>query len=312
MLIGDKMKRLLLIFLITTIPLAAQMVTVVEDAAVTNLKDGAFYYPAVSPDGTTLLFSSESYKGLWSNNLSTGKVVKITNVNGAGYEPGFSPVSNEILFREDKFVKGKRFSSLLSYDVAAKKAAVLEEGVRDLKICRDNSNAFKNYVKETEVRSTMKQTMLQKSAAPEKVVFIQDSKIVLSENNTKKALQPLGEGSYIWASLSPDKTKLLFTFAGKGTYVTNLEGTILNKVGYANYPSWSPDGNWILFMKDLDNGVNLISSEIYIANLKTGKYINLTLLSDDISMYPKWEVTNSEIFYNTDNGQIRKIKLKYE
>lgn len=312
MLIGDKMKRLLLIFLITTIPLAAQMVTVVEDAAVTNLTDGAFYYPAVSPDGTTLLFSSESYKGLWSKNLSTGKVVKITNVNGAGYEPGFSPVSNEILFREDKFVKGKRFSSLLSYDVAAKKAAVLEEGVRDLKICRDNSNAFKNYVKETEVRSTMKQTMLQKSAVPEKVVFIQDSKIVLSENNTKKALQPLGEGSYIWASLSPDKTKLLFTFAGKGTYVTNLEGTILNKVGYANYPSWSPDGNWILFMKDLDNGVNLISSEIYIANLKTGKYINLTLQSDDISMYPKWGVTNSEIFYNTDNGQIRKIKLKYE
>ncbi len=69
MLIGDKMKRLLLIFLITTIPLAAQMVTVVEDAAVTNLKDGAFYYPAVSPDGTTLLFSSESYKGLGSKNL---------------------------------------------------------------------------------------------------------------------------------------------------------------------------------------------------------------------------------------------------
>lgn len=306
------MKRFLIIVLLIAAQISAQRVTVIENVAVTNPKDGAFYYPAVCPDGTTLLFSSESYKGLWSKDLSTGKIVKITDVNGAGYEPGFSSVSNEILFREDKFVRGKRFSSLLSYDVAAKKATVLEEGVRDLKICRDNSNAFKNYVKETEVRSTMKQTMLQKSAVPEKVVFIQDSKIVLSENNTKKALQPLGEGSYIWASLSPDKTKLLFTFAGKGTYITNLEGTILNKVGYANYPSWSPDGNWILFMKDLDNGVNLISSEIYIANLKTGKYINLTLQRDDISLYPKWGVTNSEIFYNTDNGQIRKIKLKYE
>jgi hypothetical protein len=306
------MKRLLLIFLITAVQIIAQKVTVVEDAAVTNLKDGAFYYPAISPDGKSLLFSTESYKGLWSKDLSTGRVVKLTDANGAGYEPGFSSLTGEILFREDKFVRGKRFSSLVSYDVAAKRSTVLEEGIRDLKLYRDNSNTFKKYVKENEVRSTIKETMLQKSAAPERIVYIQDSKMVLVENDSKKVLQPLGEGNYIWASLSPDKTKLLFTFAGKGTYVTDLEGKLLNKIGYANYPSWSPDGNWVLFMKDLDNGVNLISSEIYIASLKTGKYFNITLLKDDISLYPKWGITNSEIFYNTDNGQIRKIKLKYE
>ncbi|MDP3580726.1 MAG: hypothetical protein Q8S39_02250 [Ignavibacteria bacterium] len=155
------MKRFLIIVLLIAAQISAQKVTVIENVAVTNPKDGAFYYPLLSPDGKSLLFSSESYKGLWSKDLSTGKVVKITDVNGAGYEPGFSPVSNEILFREDKFVKGKRFSSLRSYDAATKKSVVLEEGVRDLKICRDNSNALKNYVKETEVRSTMKQTMLQ-------------------------------------------------------------------------------------------------------------------------------------------------------
>jgi len=306
------MKKILLILFITVASVLAQNVTVIEDIALTTSKEGAFYYPAVSPDGTSLLFSSESYKGLWSKNLSTGKIVKITDAHGAGYEPGFSPVSKEILFREDKFIKGKRFSSLLSYDIAAKKSVVLEEGVRDLKICRDNSNAFKNYVKETEVRTILKLGMLQKTSAPERVVFIQDSKIVLSENNVTKVIQPLGEGNYIWPSLSPDKTKLLFTFVGKGTYVSNLEGTVLNKVGYANYPSWSPDGNWILFMKDIDNGVNIISSDVYIANLKTGKYFNLTLQRNNISLYPKWGATNSEIYYNTDNGQIRKIKLKYE
>ncbi|MFA7419644.1 MAG: hypothetical protein WCZ90_08145 [Melioribacteraceae bacterium] len=306
------MKRFLIIVLLIAVQIFAQKVTVIENVAVTNPKDGAFYYPAVSPDGASLLFSSESYRGLWSKNLSSGKIVKITDANGAGYEPAFSSVSSEVLFREDKFVKGKRFSSLLSYDAATKKSVVLEDGVRDLKLNRDNSNAFKNYVRDTEVRTTMKQNMLQKTSAQEKVVFIQDSKIVLSENGSQKVLQPLGEGNYIWASLSPDKTKLLFTYAGRGTYVTNLEGKVLNKIGYANYPSWSPDGNWILFMKDLDNGVNTISSEVYIANLVTGKYFNITSQRDEISLYPKWGTTNANVYYNTDNGQIRKIKLKYE
>jgi len=306
------MKKVLLILFITTVSVLAQKVTIVEDKAVTTTVEGNFYYATLSADGTYLLLSSESYKGLWYKNLNSGKVIKITDALGAGYEPGISSVSNEILFREDKFIKGKRFSSLLAYDMIAKKTIVLDEGIRDLKICRDNYNVFKNYVKESEIRFTMKQNMLNKSSATERVVFIQDSKIVLSENNSRKILQPFGEGNYIWPSLSPDKTKLLFTFAGKGTYVANLDGTILKKIGYANYPSWSPDGNWILFMKDIDDGINIISSDVYITNINSGKYFNLTLLKDDISLYPKWGNTNAEIFYNTYNGQIRKIKIKYE
>lgn len=298
--------------LMTVVSLTAQTVIVVEDAAVTAKKDGRFYFPTISADGKYLLFSTDGYKGLWCKNLNSGKVIKISDAAGAGYEPGFNSLNNEILFREDKFIKGKRFSSLLSYDMSAKKAVVLEAGIRDLKLCRDNRNTFKNYVKETEVHSTMKQKMLKTFSTSERAVFIQDSKIVLSENNSNKIFQPLGDGNYIWPALSPDKTKILFTFAGKGTYVSNLEGTILNKIGYANYPSWSPDGNWILFMKDIDDGENVISSDVYIANLITGKYFNLTMKKDDISMYPKWGNTNTEIFYNTDSGQIRKIKLKYE
>jgi hypothetical protein len=306
------MKKVLLILFITVISVIAQNVTVVEDVAVTDKKDGRFYFPTISADGKYLLFSTDGYKGLWCKNLSSGKVIKISDAAGSGYEPGFSSINNEILFREDKFIKGKRFSSLLSYDLSSRKSVVLEEGIRDLKLCRDNSNTFKNYVKETEVHSTMKQKMLQKTSTSERVVFIHDTKIVFSENNSNNIFQPLGEGNYIWPSLSPDNTKVLFTFAGKGTYVSNLNGTILNKIGYANYPSWSPDGNWILFMKDIDNGENIISSDVYIANLNTGKYFNLTLKKDEISMYPKWGNANTEIYYNTDSGQIRKIKLKYE
>lgn len=309
---GDQMKKLFLLLVIIAAQLFAQKVTVVSDVAVTHSRDGKFYYPIVSPDGKSLLITSESYKGLWSRDLISGKIVKISDANGAGYEPAFSNVGEDLIFKEDKFISGKRFSSLVSFNNLSKKKTILEDRVRDLKIYRENNNSFKKYLRDNEVRSIMKETMLQKSTAPERVVFIQDSKLVLVENNEKKFIQPLGEGNYIWPSLSPDKTKLLFTLAGKGTFVADLDGKILNKIGYANYPNWSPDGNWVLFMKDIDDGVKLISSDLYIANLKTGKYFNITEGKEEISLYPKWGTTNADVYYNTDNGQIRKIKLKYE
>ncbi len=306
------MKKLFLLLVILAAQLFAQKVTVVNDVSVTNSRDGKFYYPVVSPDGKSILFSSENYKGLWSRDLSSGKIVKISDANGAGYEPAFSNVGDELIYREDKFINGKRFSTLLSFNNTSKKKTILEDKVRDLKIYRENNNSFKKYVRDNEVRTIMKETMLQKTSSPERIVYIQDSKLVLSENNDKKFMQPLGEGNYIWASLSPDKTKILFTMAGNGTFVTDLDGKVLNKIGYANYPNWSPDGNWVLFMKDVDDGVKLISSDLYIANLKTGKYFNITDRMEEISLYPKWGTTNTDIYYNTDNGQIRKIKLKYE
>ncbi len=306
------MKKVLLILFITVVPVLAQKVTVVEDIALTTPTEGSFYYPTLNPDGTGILYSSENHKGLWYKNLTSGKTVKITNALGAGYDPGFSSRRNEIIYREDKFVKGKKLSSLISYDLIARKSLVLDEGIRDLKICKSSNRISYDYVRETELRSINKENTLQKTNSSEISVVIENSKIVLYENNKKRIIEPLGVGNYIWPSISPDKTKLLFTFAGKGTYVSNLEGTILKKIGYANYPSWSPDGNWILFMKDFDDGTIITSSDIFIADSKGSKFFNLTEKRDDISLYPKWGNSNAEVFYNTDFGQIRKIKLKYE
>lgn len=305
------MKKVFLILIVTVVSVLAQNVTVVEDIAITTLTEGNFYYPSLSPDGTGILFSSESRKGLWFKNFSTGITTVITDALGAGYEPGFNTGNGEIIYRKDQFINGKRISALVSYNVATKKSLVLDEGIRDLKICRSNGS-MNYYLKETELHSINIQNTLQKNSSSDLLVAVENSSIILYENNKKRVLDPLGNGNYIWPSISPDKTKLVFTCMGKGTYISNLDGKILAKLGYANYPSWSPDGNWIVFMKDIDDGVNVVSSDIYITDLKGGKYFNLTLNRDDISLYPKWGNSNSEIFYNTDNGQIRKIKLNYE
>ncbi|MCX7874743.1 MAG: hypothetical protein N2321_01105 [Melioribacteraceae bacterium] len=307
------MKKLLIIFLVVCVyQIYGQNVKVIDDKPVTTLKEGKYFYPIISQDGKLLLMSKENREGLWIKDLSTGRVKNISNGKGAGLEPVFNIEGNEILFREDKIVNGKIFSTLKAYNLKTQKINLKEDNIRDLKFLKNKNNVSQFYLKQNEIQKISSTINFSKTTSEEIAVTIDVDKIVLYQNGVKKYLAPAGEGYYIWPSLSPDKTKLLFTLAGKGTFVSDLNGNILKKIGYANYPTWSPDGNWILFMKDLDDGTVITSSEIYIANINTGKYFNLTENQNEISLYPIWGITNDEIYYNTDSGVIRKIKIQFE
>lgn len=306
------MKRLLIILTLVFNVVFSQTVKIVEDKPITALKEGKFYYPMISPDGKFLLMSKENRQGLWMKDLSNGRIKRITNASGAGLDPVFSFDGNEILFRENKIINGKIFSSLKSYNLKTQKVFLKEDNIRDLKFLKTTNNISKSYLKQNEIAQIFTSASLSKTTSDDISVAVDMNKIILYQNGVKKYLSPAGDGYYIWPSVSPDKSKLLFTLAGKGTYVSDLQGNILKKIGYANFPSWSPDGNWILFMKDLDNGEVIISSEIYIANINTGKYFLLTENQNEISLYPTWGSSINEIYYHTDNGVIRKIKIQFE
>ncbi|MDF1611788.1 hypothetical protein [Stygiobacter electus] len=306
------MKRLLIILTLVFNVVFSQTVKIVEDKPITALKEGKFCYPMISPDGKFLLMSKENRQGLWMKDLSSGRIKRITNASGAGLDPVFSFDGNEILFRENKIINGKIFSSLKSYNLKTQKVFLKEDNIRDLKFLKTTNNVSKSYLKQNEIAQIFTSASLSKTTSDDISVAVDMNKIILYQNGVKKYLSPAGDGYYIWPSVSPDKSKLLFTLAGKGTYVSDLQGNILKKIGYANFPSWSPDGNWILFMKDLDNGEVIISSEIYIANINTGKYFLLTENQNEISLYPTWGSSINEIYYHTDNGVIRKIKIQYE
>lgn len=306
------MKRLLIILTLVFNVVFSQTVKIIEDQPITSKIEGKFYYPVISPDGKFLLMSKENRQGLWIKDLSSGRIKRITNASGAGLDPVFSFDGNEILFRENKINNGKIFSSLKSYNLKTQKVFMKEDNIRDLKVLKTTNNVSKSYLKQNEIAQISLSSSLSKTTADEISVTVDMNKIILYQNGNKKYLAPAGDGYYIWPSISPDRTKLLFTLAGKGTYVSDLNGNIIRKVGYANYPSWSPDGNWILFMKDLDDGTIITSSEIYIANINTGKYFLLTENQNEISLYPTWGNSINEVYYHTENGVIRKIIIKYE
>ena len=59
------MKKVILLLIFMAVHNVAQNVVVLEDKAITNLKEVKFFFPAASPDGNYILFSGVTYKGLW-------------------------------------------------------------------------------------------------------------------------------------------------------------------------------------------------------------------------------------------------------
>ncbi|MCK4295874.1 MAG: PD40 domain-containing protein, partial [Candidatus Marinimicrobia bacterium] len=120
----------------------------------------------------------------------------------------------------------------------------------------------------------------------------------------------LGEGQYIWLSISPDKSKLLFTLAGRGTFITDLNGNALIELGYANAPMWSPDGNWVVYMVDEDDGYRITASDIYAVSSDGKEKVQLTNTQNTIEMHPNWSPSMDKIVFDTIEGNIMLIEVK--
>jgi Tol biopolymer transport system component len=303
------MKKAAIILLFASLTAYSQQVSVIEEERLTNPEEGQFYYPGMSPDGGKVLYTSENYKGLWIMDLSTGGSAKLNDDNGAGYEPQFSNSGSEIIYRSDKFVNGKRYSSMFVQNISSKEKLLLEQDVRNLYPPKASTGGLNQYLKNGALQKYSSDISLSKSTENIPAAFIENTRIALYSKGQKKILTPLGEGNYIWPSVSPDGKMLLFTLAGKGTYVCDLEGNIISDLGYANYPSWSRDGKWIVFMEDYDDGYVITSSEIGVVSADGSSRFQLTESADRIELYPKWSPSTDEIVFHTDTGEIYKLTL---
>jgi len=303
------MRKLLILYCFTYLTIYSQQVIVVKEVKLTAIEDGQFFYPKVSPDGEKVLFTSDDYKGLWIKQLNENRFVKLNDADGAGYEPQFNPSSDEIIYRSDKFIDGKRYSSLSVQKIDSKEKMILEKDVRNLYPPKSVGGNSIVYLKNDALKKYSSSSSLSKSPMNSPAAYIENSKIVLFTDGEKRILSPLGEGNYIWPSVSPDGQKLLFNLAGRGTFVSDLDGNIISDLGYANYPSWSRDSKWIVFMEDYDDGYQITSSEIGVVSVDGNSRFQLTESSDRIELYPAWSPSSDEIVFHTDKGEIYKLTL---
>ena len=114
---------------------------------------------------------------------------------------------------------------------------------------------------------------------------------------------------YIWVGLSPNGKMILFTTSDQGTFVCNLMGDILYRLGKGvNATNWW-NNRYLVGMEDKDNGVEFIKSRLVLVDIKTGEKV--TIITDEyISVYPCAKKPFVEYFTLDNTKHTIKIKVK--
>jgi len=266
-----------------------------------NLPDKAAV-AAISPQGDYLLLTSATNQGLTKLNLMTGQSQTLSTAPSAGHNVKISPDGQTVVYREGSFNdKHLRYSTLKSVNLATGATQVLVKPTRDLQGYAASA---------TTVGTVNKGKFSKKAIGAAKaqnlpVLSIDKGKLMITVNGKTRNLSPNGTGySYLWPSLSPDGTQVLYYLAAHGTYVCNLDGTGVRKVGKMRAPVWYDD-NTIVGMMDLDDGEFIYASTIVAATLDG---TTQTLTGDEtIAMYP--HAASGKIAFSTPAGEAYIINV---
>lgn len=280
----------------------------VHAQTVTNRKTLAHngFNPVLNVEGDKLLYTASGFSGLNLVDLKTNELVEVSKDAGAGYEPQFSTDNSRIFYRKTTFENNRRFNAVQSYELKTKRNNELLTPQRMLNKIYPLTNgviAFsgKNILRATSTKST---------ATPVVVSASEELKIMLY-NGKISYLNPLNmpEPRYIWVSLSPNSKKILFTAAGKGTFICDLNGKILSSLGNVNAPVWFND-DFVVAMEDKDDGHQVVSSKIVLISVAKKTKTDISL-PNNIAMYPTASGKANRIAYHTDKGDIEVVDVKF-
>ncbi|MDD4609975.1 MAG: hypothetical protein PHY71_07550 [Bacteroidaceae bacterium] len=280
------MKRLVTICLLCCSTLVgAQMVTITKNSVLEKVPTQQAFHPRFSADGASLLLTSENYKGLSHYNLKSGLLTTISNEQGAGYQPSFSVKENKVLYVTSSRKNGRLYKTKKQYSMQTAEHKVLSAPSRTVKV---------------------EKAMLQEQKF---TVSLEDLKIVVYRGTERSVLSPIeGVTNYLWPSLSPDKTKILFTAVTKGTYVCDLSGTVLAKLGKLNAPVWCGNDK-VVGMQETDNGESILQSNIVLMDVD-GQKSQILSDTNTIALYPAASLDGKHVAYTTAKGALHLLEIE--
>ncbi len=132
-------------------------------------------------------------------------------------------------------------------------------------------------------------------------------KLVLYNNGTRTELYPHGtDVNYIWSSLSPDGTKILFN-TRKGTAVCDLQGKELVNFGNYNSPVWYGDDYVVAALEENDGHI-FTGGAVVILSLD-GQLRQILTDKAEVGMDPSVSYETGQIAYHDFDGNIHLMQI---
>ena len=277
------MKKILLLAIALVSIMASAQVLEVASVEKLNIPQNADSKIAgISPDGSYVLITSQTNKGLQRFDLASKQTTTITKADGAGYNVQISQDGQEVVYRETKFDnKGLRKNNIIRLDMATAKTTTVAKAQRDM--------------------------MAMTTTGANVSVSISDRKIALVKNGKTILMAPNGtQHSYIWPSVSPDGSKICYYVAGKGCFVANIDGSNPLFIARACRAAKWYNNNTIVAMADEDDGKVLTASAIVLYTLD-GKS-QILVGKDMMAIYPF--AVEGKIAFSTAAGEMYLMQVK--
>lgn len=278
--------------------LSAQQVTITKNVPLLKGVENSAYYPVLSEDGQKVLFSSENYKGLKLYDIKDNVVERISGAERAGLYPSFSK-DGKVYFVTQQKDGWVNYRSVESFDLKTKATNTIISKERNVM----RPQPLKNGV-------VFKSTKGITNTAKGKEVFVytEGSKIYICKNGVEKTYSPVESGAgYLWESVSPDGTKVMFYAAGKGIVIMDLNGKVLSMPGKYENPSWY-DNEYIVAQNATDDGHQYSSSQILLIKAD-GSFKKELTTPTSMAMNPTASGKANRIIYNTIDGKLYMMEI---
>jgi dipeptidyl aminopeptidase/acylaminoacyl peptidase len=276
-----------------------------------------FVQPAFSPDGALLAFTRPGYSGIWVMAVDSREVRQITDEMGAGFGFAWSPDGAALLARVTRFDDLRREDAVKVFDVASGEEWLLTEYRGRMPALPTWSASGTDVILATPDGIELFDAPRPREAAPDRETGV--SAVVGSDRGLavidlrEGSAEPLRilEGQHVLNAVSSnDGTRIAFEILGGDLHVINADGSGLIALGPGHRPDWSPDGEWIAFLRAEDDGDEIIAAGLYAVRADGTQVVALSIRNDMLEMNPSWSPDGAYIaFDDLASGAIYLLPL---
>ena len=279
----------------------AQDVKIVRHEQLLKGIESQCYNPVLSPDGQKVLFTQSDYEGLNVYDIADDVVTPLASDRLAGFSPAFSKDGKSVYFlsqtRENMLVyremKSVNLDGTGMSTVMGKSRGMLHPVAVDGGVVTVSDNGRK----------------LKAKSNGGTYAYSAGKKIVVVKNGIEKKIAPVPtKYTYIWESLSPDGTKILFYAGGKGAYICDLDGNLVAELGKYTSPAWCGN-DYVVAVNATHDGHQYETSQVVLLKAD-GSYKKELTTPVSMSMHPTASASGDRITYNTIDGRLFLMELK--
>ncbi|MBQ4007674.1 MAG: hypothetical protein II603_03965 [Muribaculaceae bacterium] len=273
----------------------AQVVTVTSDVMLT---DSAAYFPQLSDDGKNLIYAPTDAHPLIMQDVATGATRIVSDKGLPGFDAVFDNKGNIVFMTIEQRDNRLLYRGVSRYDV--KKGKIKQ-------LLKPQHGAV-HIVKGTKGLALVGESKSRDLKKAGTVAWTQGDRLMISVNGKVRQLRPVqGTVGLLWASVSPDGTRVAFEAATKGVYVCDLDGNHLTSLGMYLMPCWY-NNDYLVAMSNAGN-IRISGSNIHLLKAD-GSFAQPLTDSKIAAIQPM--VSGDKIVFTTKAGVVHVMTLSIQ